>query len=214
MAGTSQLAAPITSEGVVLSQPHSSTTASIGLALIDSSTSMLTRLRNIIAEGRMLVSPIDITGNSSGNPPASHTPFFTFCARSRKCALQGVSSDHVLQMPITGRPSNTSPGNPWLRIQLLWMNPSLSLPPNHACDRNFPFSIFSKPALRPFGSLLQCKQRHNGRPHYTTCAGNAGRSDQLATLCAAPGTAKWTTIRHAKPQSHLVGQRLHPTGAY
>src|SRR6187397_3155758 len=37
-AGTSQLAAPITSEGVVLSQPHSSTTPSIGLARMDSST--------------------------------------------------------------------------------------------------------------------------------------------------------------------------------
>ena len=45
MAGTSQLAAPMTSDGVVLSQPQSSTTPSIGLARIDSSTSMLTRLR-------------------------------------------------------------------------------------------------------------------------------------------------------------------------
>src|SRR5215213_4069721 len=44
IAGTSQLAAPITSEGVVLSQPQSRTTPSIGLARIDSSTSMLTRL--------------------------------------------------------------------------------------------------------------------------------------------------------------------------
>src|SRR4029453_584023 len=42
-AGTSQLAAPMTSDGVVLSQPHSSTTPSIGFARIDSSTSMLTR---------------------------------------------------------------------------------------------------------------------------------------------------------------------------
>src|SRR5271168_3111363 len=40
MAGISQLAAPIISEGVVLSQPHMSTTPSIGLARIDSSTSM------------------------------------------------------------------------------------------------------------------------------------------------------------------------------
>jgi hypothetical protein len=29
---------------------------------------------------------------------------------------QGVSSDQVLQNPITGRPSNTWSGNPWLRI--------------------------------------------------------------------------------------------------
>ena len=43
--GRSTLAAPISSDGVVLSQPTSSTTPSIGLARIDSSTSMLARLR-------------------------------------------------------------------------------------------------------------------------------------------------------------------------
>ena len=54
MVGRSQLAAPISSAGVVLSQPTSSTTPSIGLARIDSSTSMLARLRNSIAVGRRL----------------------------------------------------------------------------------------------------------------------------------------------------------------
>lgn len=43
--GRSTLHAPITSEGIVLSQPHKRTTPSMGLARIDSSTSMLTRLR-------------------------------------------------------------------------------------------------------------------------------------------------------------------------
>ena len=62
MAGTSQLAAPITSDGVVLSQPQSRTTPSMGLARIDSSTSMLTRLRYSIAVGRMFDSPVDMTG--------------------------------------------------------------------------------------------------------------------------------------------------------
>ena len=37
---------------------------------------------------------------------------------ARKWALQGVSSDQVLQMPITGRPSNWSCGTPWFFIQL------------------------------------------------------------------------------------------------
>ena len=45
MVGRSTLAAPISSAGVVLSQPTSSTTPSSGLARIDSSTSMLARLR-------------------------------------------------------------------------------------------------------------------------------------------------------------------------
>ncbi len=45
MVGRSQLEAPMRSDGVVLSQPISSTTPSIGLPRIDSSTSMLARLR-------------------------------------------------------------------------------------------------------------------------------------------------------------------------
>ncbi len=69
--GRSQLAAPMRSAGVVLSQPISSTTPSIGFARIDSSTSMLTRLRNSMVVGRISVSPRLITGNSSGKPPAS-----------------------------------------------------------------------------------------------------------------------------------------------
>src|SRR6187551_1756656 len=105
MVGMFTLQAPITKEGVVLSQPQSNTTPSIGLARIDSSTSMLTRLRYNMAVGLTNVSPNDITGNSTGKPPASSTPFFTASARSRKCALQGVSSLQVLQIPITGFPS-------------------------------------------------------------------------------------------------------------
>ena len=45
IAGRSTLAAPMRSAGVVLSQPTSSTTPSSGFARIDSSTSMLARLR-------------------------------------------------------------------------------------------------------------------------------------------------------------------------
>ena len=71
MVGRSQLAAPMRSAGVVLSQPVSNTTPSMGLARIDSSTSMLTRLRKSIAVGLRLLSPSDMTGNSTGIPPAS-----------------------------------------------------------------------------------------------------------------------------------------------
>ena len=103
----STLHAPMTSDGVVLSQPHSNITPSSGLARMDSSTSMLARLRYSMAVGLISVSPSDITGNSSGKPPASHTPFLTDSASSRKWPLQGVSSDHVLQMPMTGLPANS-----------------------------------------------------------------------------------------------------------
>ncbi len=70
MVGRSALAAPMSSDGTVLSQPVISTTPSIGLARMDSSTSMLTRLRNSMVVGRIRVSPRLMTGNSSGKPPA------------------------------------------------------------------------------------------------------------------------------------------------
>ena len=72
--GILTLEAPIKSEGVVLSQPKSNTTPSKGFARIVSSTSMLARLRSNMAVGRTKVSPSEVTGNSSGNPPASSTP--------------------------------------------------------------------------------------------------------------------------------------------
>ncbi len=103
--GRSTLQAPMIVEGVVLSQPVSSTTPSRGLARMVSSTSMAARFRKSMVVGRMSASPSDITGNSSGKPPASYTPRFTISASTRKWALQGVSSDQVLQMPMTGRPS-------------------------------------------------------------------------------------------------------------
>ena len=122
--GKSTLQAPITVAGVVLSQPASSTTPSIGLALMDSSTSILIKFRNNIAVGLIKVSPKDITGNSTGKPPASSTPFLTDSANSRKWALQGVNSDQVLQIPITGFPLNSSSGIPWFFLrQILWFCP-------------------------------------------------------------------------------------------
>src|SRR5687768_14308846 len=119
MVGIFTLQAPMTSDGVVLSQPHIKTTPSTGFARIDSSTSILARLRYNMAVGFIKVSPSDITGNSTGNPPASETPRFTDSASSRKCALHGVNSDHVLQMPMIGRPSNSCEGIPWFFIQAL-----------------------------------------------------------------------------------------------
>ncbi len=110
MDGMSVLAAPIISDGVVLSQPTSSTAPSIGWARIASSTAMAARLRYIIAVGRKVFSDAENTGTSTGKPPASHTPAFTFSASSRRWPLQGVRSDQVLRMPITGRPSNRSCG--------------------------------------------------------------------------------------------------------
>ena len=141
MVGRSHDAAPISSAGVVLSQPISSTTPSNGLARIDSSTSIDVWLRKSIVVGRISVSPRLITGNSIGKPPSSHTPRLTWSARSRKCALHGVASDHVLQMPITGRPSNWSCGMPWFFIHDRWVIASRSWRPNHSMERRTRFFL-------------------------------------------------------------------------
>src|SRR5205807_2605885 len=94
--------------------------------------------------GRIKVSPRLITGNSSGKPPASSTPERTCSASSRKCALQGVACDQVLQMPITGRPSNWSCGIPWFFIHERCTRPSRSWRPNHLVERRtcLDFDVF------------------------------------------------------------------------
>ncbi len=81
-----------------------------------SSTSMAMRFRKSIAVGFIRTSPSEIVGNSMGNPPALHTPRFTASATCRRCALQVVSSDQELAMPMTGRPSNTTSEKPSLLV--------------------------------------------------------------------------------------------------
>ena len=81
-AGRSTEAAAISSAGMVLSQPPSSTTPSIGLARSISSVAIAAMLRHSIAVGRTCVSPSDTTGSFSGIPPASYTPFLTAAATS------------------------------------------------------------------------------------------------------------------------------------
>jgi len=77
---------------------------------------MASRFRYSMAVGRSSVSPSAMAGNSSGKPPACHTPRLTDSATRCRWALHGASSDQVVAMPITGA-SNTSGVNPWLRIQ-------------------------------------------------------------------------------------------------
>ena len=136
MVGRSQLAAPISSAGVVLSQPTSSTTPSIGLPRIDSSTSIEARLRRQ-HRGRAEVRFAERHDRELDREAAGleHAAPDVLRDASRKWALQGVSSDQVLQMPMTGRPSNTCDGMPWFLIQLRWMKPSLSFFPNHSAER-------------------------------------------------------------------------------
>ncbi len=70
-AGRSTDAAAMSSAGMVLSQPPSRTTPSIGLARNISSAAMAAMFRQSIAVGRTSVSPSDTMGRFSGMPPAS-----------------------------------------------------------------------------------------------------------------------------------------------
>src|SRR5205823_13259004 len=66
MVGRSTLHAPMRVAGGGLLQPARRTTPASGLARVDSSTSMLGRLRESIAGGRLSVSPSETTGNAGG----------------------------------------------------------------------------------------------------------------------------------------------------
>ena len=142
-AGRSTLAAAISSPGVVLSHPDSSTTPSSGLARISSSASMASRFRYSMAVGRSSVSPSAMAGNSSGNPPACHTPRLTDSATRCRWTLHGASSDQVVAMPTTGRPSKTSGVNPWQRIQERWVIPVRPVAPNHWVLRSPPSTVMT-----------------------------------------------------------------------
>ncbi len=96
-----------------------------------------------MAVGRIRVSPVAMVGNISGSPPACHTPRLTASATSVRCALQGASSEALVAMPMTGRPSNTSCPKPWLRIQERYSMPLRPRAPNQAWLRR----LFSRPSV-------------------------------------------------------------------
>jgi hypothetical protein len=58
-----------------------------------------------MAEGFMKVSERDMTGSSTGNPPACQTPRFISSTRCLKWVWQVLRSDQVLRMAMTGFPS-------------------------------------------------------------------------------------------------------------
>src|SRR3989304_2638767 len=95
-----------------------------------SSTSIAIRLRNSIVVGFISTSPSEITGNSSGNPPALQTPRLTASATWRRWALQLLSSDQEFAMPTTGRPSKTRSLKPSVLSHERWAKPSRSRRPN------------------------------------------------------------------------------------
>src|SRR5215475_12744340 len=102
-----------------------------------------------MAVGRSSVSPSAIAGNSSGKPPACQTPRLTDSATRCRCTLHGASSDQVVAMPITGRPSNTSGVKPWLRIHDRWFIPARPVAANHAALRLAAFIVMALYVVQP-----------------------------------------------------------------
>ena len=85
----SSRASAITAAGIVLSQPTSTTSASNMLPRATSSTesAMISRLTSDIRMPSLpmvMPSEIDTVLNSSGVPPASRMPSFTWTASSRR----------------------------------------------------------------------------------------------------------------------------------
>jgi hypothetical protein len=99
--------------------------------------------------------------------------------------LHGASSDHVVAIPITGRPSNTSDENPWLRIHARWFIPARPVAANHVALR-----LPVVPGLLVVMILCNVPRRPGGSPE----PGRGGRTAREpvrradgAQTCAAGG---------------------------
>ena len=119
-AGRSTEAAAMSSDGMVLSQPPSRTTPSIGLAA-----------EHLLGGHRGHVAPQHRGGPQLGLAQRDHRQLqrdaarlvdavATDAATSVRWALHGVRSEAVLAMAICGRPVNASPGTP-RRIHARWI---------------------------------------------------------------------------------------------
>src|SRR3989442_6002577 len=152
-----------------------------------SSTSMAMRLRNSIAVGFIRISPSEMVGNSSGKPPALHTPRFTASATWRRWALQVVSSENEFAIPTTGRPSNTASEKPSLLVHERLAKPSRSFRPNQLRLRSSRVVIGA--------SVLGGK--HNTNPGVAGVGGDPSRGADV-TAPERDGAAAVTETREAR----------------
>src|SRR3954465_11725396 len=159
IAGRFALVAPITSAGIVLSQPPRSTAPSAGYERSASSASIASRLRYIIVLGFMNVSPSVSSGISIGKPPACHTPRFTSSARSLKCVWHGLASLQVLRIAITGLPAMSSAPKPACLARERWPNERRSSRPNQRWLRR------SVAVLRDRCTRASCQLPRHGLQH-------------------------------------------------
>src|SRR6218665_153466 len=91
-------------------------------------------------------------------------PRLTCSASLRRCALQGVSSDQVLQMPLIDPPSNTYTQIPWFFTQLLYRKACLSELQNHWVEGS----------LRCGGVMVGRRERSGGKGWWQKGMAGAG----------------------------------------
>src|SRR5256885_11703131 len=116
-----------------------------------SSTSIAMRFRKSIAVGFMRISPGEMVGNARGKPPGLQTPRLTASATCLRCALQWVSSDQELAIPITGRPSKARSLKPSARRYARCISPSRVRGPNQLRLRRacVAMLVVSSPGVHP-----------------------------------------------------------------
>ena len=107
-------------------------------------------------------------------------------ASSRKCALHGVACDQVLQMPITGRPSNWSLGMPWFFIQERWTMASRSSRPNHCLGAELAL-LLGDLLLMACGGKWEIRKAARPRDVRSRLARHARRCRSWSNTCTLPG---------------------------
>src|SRR6516165_10924682 len=115
---------------------------------------MASRSRYIIGVGLQYVSDRVDAPNSTGKPPACHTPCLTCSARSLRCMWHGFSSDQVLMIAMTGLPACPAASTPSCRIRDLWLNERRLFEPNHPALRSVAGFFAPLAGGRPWGASL------------------------------------------------------------
>ena len=174
IAGMSALIAPISSAGMVLSQPPISTTASSGSAPIISSTSIAIRFRSSIEVGNANASCSETVGNTNGSAPAMRTPRETASATWGAVLWQGLKSEAVERMPTIGRSSASS------------VKPAPLRKPRRRNSANSSSPYLARRDRRPFFIDMSPRRESNDADGVAAIAQGRGRESQPGKKVARP----------------------------
>src|ERR1044071_3671059 len=91
---------------------------------------MSRKFRYIIVVGFCITSASDMAGISTGKPPAWHTPRLISSTRCLKWVWQGLMSDQVLMIAMTGLPAESLRSYPICAVRERWPNERRSFTQN------------------------------------------------------------------------------------